>query len=145
MSSVDVQQCQDPVILSIAARLERYVARVHEEYNKDPATFANDITRQEAAIMNIVRAVAAALDIGEHLIRKHKLGAPKSQLDVIDRIAAANFITTEVADNLKKMIVFRNTTLHQHHDLQHADLEYLILHQLQFFPLFITAKLRLKS
>jgi hypothetical protein len=52
--------------------------RVQEEYNKDPTTFANDITRQEAAIMNIVRAVAAALDIGEHLFRKHQLVRQKS-------------------------------------------------------------------
>jgi len=136
MISVDAKQGQDPVIESITTRLERYVARVHEEYNKDPATFANDITRQEAAIMNIVRAVAAALDIGEHLIRKHKLGAPKSQLDVIDRIATAGFITVEVADNLKKMIVFRNVVLHQHNDLQHADLEYFVLHQLRILSLF---------
>ena len=133
MKSVDIQQSQDPVILSIAARLKRYVARVHEEYNKDPATFANDITRQEAAIMNIVRAVAAALDIGEHLIRKHKLGAPKSQLDVIDQIATANFITTEVANNLKKMIVFRNTALREPQDLQPVELQQLILQQLRFF------------
>jgi uncharacterized protein YutE (UPF0331/DUF86 family) len=136
MISVYAQQNQDEVVLSIAARLERYVARVHEEYNKDPATFTNDISRQEAAIMNIVRSVAAALDIGEHLIRKHKLGAPKSQLDVMDRIATAGFVTVEVADNLKKMIVFRNVALHQHHDLQHADLEYFILHQLRIFSLF---------
>jgi uncharacterized protein YutE (UPF0331/DUF86 family) len=132
MNGGDEQLCQDPVILSIAARLERYVARVHEEYNKDSATFANDITRQEAAIMNIVRAVAAALDIGEHLIRKHKLGAPKSQLDVIDRISTAGFITAEVADNLKKMIVFRNAALRKPQDLQPVELKYLILEQLRF-------------
>jgi uncharacterized protein YutE (UPF0331/DUF86 family) len=138
MISVDVQQSQDPVILSISARLERYVARVYEEYNKDPATFVNDITRQEAAIMNIVRAVAAALDIGEHLIRKHKLGVPKSQLDVIDRIATAGFTTVEVADNLKKMIVFRNAALHDPQDLKPADLEYFVLQQLRFNKVVLT-------
>jgi uncharacterized protein YutE (UPF0331/DUF86 family) len=132
MISVVVQQIQDPVILSISTRLERYVARVHEEYNKDSATFVNDITRQEAAIMNIVRAIAAALDIGEHLIRKHKLGVPKNQLDVIDRIATANFITTEVADNLKKMIAFRNAALREPQDLKPIELKCLILEQLRF-------------
>jgi uncharacterized protein YutE (UPF0331/DUF86 family) len=126
MISIDAQQGQDPVILSIILRLERYVARVHEEYNKDPATFANDITRQEAAIMNIVRAVAAALDIGEHIIRKHQLGTPKSQLDVIDRIATAGFITVEVADSLTQMITFKNAALHQPLDLKSAQLEQLI-------------------
>lgn len=133
MFNGNAQHCQDEVVLSIAARLERYAARANEEYNKDPATFANDITRQEAAIMNIVRAVTAALDIGEHLIRKNKLGAPISQLDVIDRIVTANFITTEVADNLKKMIVFRNAALHQPQDIKPAELQQLVLQQLRFF------------
>lgn len=127
MISGYIQQHQDEVVLSIAARLERYVARVQEEYNKDPTTFANDITRQEAAIMNIVRAVAAALDIGEHLIRKHKLGVPKSQFDVINQIAMAGFMTVEVAENLKKMIVFRNDALHEPQDLNPAELQHLIL------------------
>lgn len=135
MISVEVLQCQDPVILSTTARLELYVARVHEEYNKDPATFTNDITRQEAAIMNIVRAVAALMSIGEHLIRKNKLGTPKNHLDVIDLLATTGFVTIEVADNLKKMIVFRNTALHQSQDLKPVDLEYLILQQLRIFPI----------
>lgn len=131
MISVDVRQCRDPVILSITARLEQYLARVHEEYNKDPATFTEDITRQEAAIMNIVRAVAAVLNIGEHLIKKNKLSAPKNQLDVIDRITTAGFVTAEVADDLKKMIDFRNAVLHRPQDLKSADLERFILQQLQ--------------
>lgn len=135
MSNIRVQQYQDPVILSIAAKLELYLARVHEEYNKDPATFADDITRQEAAIMNIVRTVAAALNIGEHLIRKNELGTPTNQLNVIDLIATAGFVTVEVADNLKKMIVFRNTALQQPQNLKAADLEYLILQQLRIFPI----------
>lgn len=135
MISGYIQQHQDEVVLRIAARLERYVARVQEEYNKDPTTFANDITRQEAAIMNIVRAVAAALDIGEHLIRKHQLGAPKSQLDVMKRIAMAGFITVEVVDNIEKMIVFRNDALHEPQDLNPAELQHLILQQLHFFAL----------
>lgn len=133
MISGYVQQHQDEVVLSIATRLKRYVSRVQEEYNKDPTTFANDITRQEAAIMNSVRAVAAALDIGEHLIRKHKLGAPKRQLDVMKRIAMAGFITVEVADNIEKMIVFRNDALHEPQDLNPAQLQQLILHPLRFF------------
>jgi uncharacterized protein YutE (UPF0331/DUF86 family) len=133
MISDYAQQSQDQVVISIIARLERCVARVHEEYNKDQTTFANDITRQEAAIMNIVRAVAAALDIGEHLIRKHKLAAPKSQLDVMNRIAMAGFITVEVAENLKKMIVFRNDALQEPQNLNPAELQHLILQQLHFF------------
>ena len=66
----------DDVLINKAAVIERCVARVREEYNSNPATFATDFTRQDAAILNIHRACEAALDMGQHLIRKEKLGAP---------------------------------------------------------------------
>ena len=68
----------DDVLINKAATIERCIHRAREEYHKDPATFATDYTRQDAAILNIQRACEAALDIGQHLIRKHKLGVPQS-------------------------------------------------------------------
>lgn len=57
----------DDVLLNKAATIERCVARAREEYARDPATFARDYTRQDAAILNIQRACEAALDMGQHL------------------------------------------------------------------------------
>lgn len=65
----------DDVLLNKAAIIERCVARVLEEYQSDPATFASNFTRQDAAILNIQRACEAALDIGQHLIRREKPAA----------------------------------------------------------------------
>lgn len=53
----------DDVLLNKAATIERCVARAREEYAKNPATFAEDLTRQDAAILNIQRACEAALDM----------------------------------------------------------------------------------
>ena len=64
----------DDVLLNKAASIERCVARVTEEYAADPATFATNFSRQDAAILNIQRACEAALDMGQHLIRRDKLG-----------------------------------------------------------------------
>ena len=58
------------------------VARAREEYAADPATFAENHTRQDAAILNIQRACEAALDMGQHLIRRERLGIPQSARDV---------------------------------------------------------------
>jgi uncharacterized protein YutE (UPF0331/DUF86 family) len=132
----DNLQPQDPVILSIAARIDHYIARVHEEYDKDPATFVDSITRQEAAIMNIVRAVAAALELGQHLLMEHKLRVPQSHEDVFDHIESADLIYMKLAYELNKLIRFRYAALHEYPDLQIAELEYLILHQLRFFSIF---------
>ncbi len=108
----------DDVILNKSATIERCVQRAKEEYFKAPATFANDFTRQDAAILNIQRACEAALDMGQHLIRLKKLGIPQSSRDVFTLLALAQIIPAELADSLKRMVGFRNIAVHDYQTLQ---------------------------
>jgi uncharacterized protein YutE (UPF0331/DUF86 family) len=85
------------VLINKAATIERCVARAREEYARDPATFGTDFTRQDAAILNIQRACEAALDMGQHLIRREKLGVPQSARDVLALLAASGWINTALA------------------------------------------------
>lgn len=134
--AVDQRPLPDDVLINKAATIERCVNRAREEYDKDPATFATDYTRQDAAILNIQRACEAALDMGQHLIRKHKLGVPQSSRDVFTLLAGAGFIPNELADNLKKMVGFRNIAVHEYQRLQVPVAEMVILHRLQDFQQF---------
>ncbi|WP_337456934.1 type VII toxin-antitoxin system HepT family RNase toxin [Rheinheimera sp. A13L] len=67
------------------------------------------------------------MKMGQHLIRLHKLGVPQSSRDVFTLLATADFIPAELADNLKKMIGFRNIALHEYQRLQLAVTEHVIL------------------
>ena len=108
----------DDVLLNKAATIERCVARAREEYDRDPATFATDYTRQDAAILNIQRACEAALDMGQHLIRREKLGVPQSARDVFVLLAQGGWIDAALADALKRMVGFRNIAVHDYQMLQ---------------------------
>lgn len=108
----------DDVLLNKAATIERCVARAREEYSSDPDGFADNPTRQDAAILNIHRACEAALDIGQHLIRREKLGVPQSARDVFSLLAAAGWIEADLADALKRMVGFRNIAVHDYQSLQ---------------------------
>jgi uncharacterized protein YutE (UPF0331/DUF86 family) len=108
----------DDVILNKVATIERCVARAREEYAKNPATFADDHTRQDAAILNIQRACEAALDIGQHLVRLRKLGVPQSARDVFSMLAGARMIPADLADTLKRMVGYRNIAVHDYQALQ---------------------------
>lgn len=110
----------DDVLINKAATIERCVARAREEYHADPATFANNFTRQDAAILNIQRACEAALDMGQHLIRRDKLGVPQSARDVFTLLAQAGRITPDLAEELKRMVGFRNIAVHDYQTLQLA-------------------------
>lgn len=108
----------DDVLLNKAASIERRVKRAREEYERDPASFAQNFTRQDAAILNIQRACEAALDMGQHLIRREKLGVPQSARDVFTIMAQAGWIETALADGLKRMVGFRNIAVHDYQAMQ---------------------------
>lgn len=108
----------DDVLINKAAVIERCVARAREEYASNPATFATDFTRQDAAILNIQRACEAALDMGQHLIRREKLGVPQSARDVFGLLAQGGWIDVALADGLKRMVGFRNIAVHDYQALQ---------------------------
>ncbi|MAE71098.1 MAG: toxin-antitoxin antitoxin component [Gemmatimonadetes bacterium] len=108
----------DDVLLNKAATIERCVARAREEYDKDPGTFDSDFTRQDAAILNIQRACEAALDMGQHLIRRQRLGVPQGARNVFDLLARGGWISEDLAAKLKSMVGFRNIVVHDYQTLQ---------------------------
>lgn len=107
----------DDVLINKAATVERCVARAREEYERDPTTFATDITRQDAAVLNVQRACEAVLDIGQHLVRREGLGVPQSARDVFELLAQGGWIDVELAQALKRMVAFRNIAVHDYQSL----------------------------
>ncbi len=110
----------DDVLLNKTATIERCVKRAREEYTKDPATFDQDYTRQDAAILNIQRACEACLDLGQHLIRRDRLGLPQGSRDVFTLLVKAGRIEPALGERLKKMVGFRNIAVHDYAALELA-------------------------
>lgn len=129
----------DDVVINKAATIERCVARAREEYAANPATFARDFTRQDAAILNIQRACEAALDLGQHLIRRERLGVPQSARDVFTLLAQSGWIDETLADVLKRMVGFRNIAVHDYQSLQLPITVAIIERHLDDFLIFTRA------
>jgi len=108
----------DDVLINKAATIERCVIRAREEYEKGPESFASDHTRQDAAILNIQRACEAALDMGQYLIRRERLGVPQSSRDVFALLGGAGWIDTGLVKPLQNMVGFRNIAVHDYQTLQ---------------------------
>ena len=133
----------DDILLNKAASIERCVARAREEYAAAGAAFATDFTRQDAAILNVQRACEAALDMGQHLIRRERLGLPQSARDVFDLLARAGWITQPLAESLKKMVGFRNIAVHDYQKLLAPIAEAVIARHLDEFLQYSAALLKL--
>ncbi|MBV2164135.1 MAG: DUF86 domain-containing protein [Comamonas sp.] len=108
----------DDVLINKAATIERCVARAREEYLAEPESFSTNFTRQDAAILNVQRACEAALDMGQHLVRRDRLGVPQSARDVFALLAQAGRISPNLAQGLQRMVGFRNIAVHDYTHLQ---------------------------
>lgn len=107
----------DVVLAHKAALISRSVSRAREEYAAAGEHFDTDYTRQDAAVLNIQRASEAALDMGQHLVRREKLGLPQSSRDVFELLARAGWIGAKLASSLQKMVGFRNLAVHDYQSL----------------------------
>ena len=107
----------DDVLINKAATIERCVGRAQAELAAAGANLASDFTRQDAAILNVQRACEAALDMGQHIIRREKLGVPQSARDVFSLLGAAGWIEPMLVLNLQKMVGFRNIAVHDYQTL----------------------------
>lgn len=126
----------DDVLINKTAIVERCVARAREEYEADPTSFATNFTRQDAAILNIQRACEAVLDMGQHLVRREKLGVPQSARDVFDLLARTHWIDLPLAEALKRMVAFRNIAVHDYQSLMQPILVSVITNHLHEFLAF---------
>ena len=66
------------VVINKVQTLQRCVLRAREEVAAAGSDFASNATRQDAAVMNVVRACEATIDLANHLIRRRRLGVPNS-------------------------------------------------------------------
>ena len=92
----------DDVLINKAATIERCVQRAREEYFSNPATFATNFSRQDAAILNIQRACEAAIDMAEADLNQHLSssygifsGPPKAWATILFSAEAARWAAEE--------------------------------------------------
>jgi len=141
---MDKQTIPDDVLINKAASIERAIARAREEYAAAGPHFATDYTRQDAAVLNIQRACEAALDMGQHMIRRDRLGVPQSARDVFELLARTGRIDPSLSLSLQKMVGYRNIAVHDYQKLLVAITEAVITKHLgeflQFSKALLTAR-----
>jgi uncharacterized protein YutE (UPF0331/DUF86 family) len=108
----------DDVVLNKAATIERCVKRVRDLYADDDANLFEDITRQDAIVLNLQRACEAAIDLAMHLVRRQRLGVPQESREAFSLLAEAEVLDPRLAAALARMVGFRNVAVHEYQALQ---------------------------
>ena len=134
----------DDVLINKAAIIEKCLARISEEYVGFEVEFLENFTKQDSVILNIQRAIQAAVDMATHIVRVKKLGIPQNGAEVFSLLADDKLIDKELSIKLQKMIGFRNIAVH---DYQKLDLDIVVavigknLVDLQTFKSIVLRKL----
>ena len=132
----------DDVVLNKAATLERCLERVQEEYAAAGRDLDIDQTRQDALVLNLMRACETAIDLAMHVVRLERLGLPQTSRDAFDLLVTAEVIAPELGDRLKAMVGFRNIAVHQYQQLEIAVVWAIVEHRLEDFREFVRVLLR---
>jgi uncharacterized protein YutE (UPF0331/DUF86 family) len=102
LSMSNAMSTSTDLLLKKAGIIERCCNRAREEYERDPTTFTDDITRQDAATLNVIRAWEAAIEMGDYVIGCARLGPAQDEREVITLLAGHGWIAPVVAENLKR-------------------------------------------
>jgi len=132
----------DDVALNKAATIERCVERVREEYGPDGRELAVDQRRQDALVLNLLRACETAIDLAMHAVRVRALGAPQSSRDAFAMLVAAGILDRALGDALQRMVGFRNIAMHRYQDLDIDVLHAIVRHRLGDLESFAAAMVR---
>jgi uncharacterized protein YutE (UPF0331/DUF86 family) len=79
----------DEVILNKTAVIERCLKRVTEEYAQNKDELETDYTRQDAIVLNLLRASEAAIDLAMHVTRIGNLGLPQESREAFSLLEQA--------------------------------------------------------
>jgi len=118
------------VVINKIQSIQRCVRRAREEYQADPDGFATNYTRQDAALLNVLRACETAIDLANHVIRTNRLGIPVYSADSFKLLRAERIIGARLAERMEKMVGFRNTVVHQYAEVDIRIVEAVIVTEL---------------
>jgi uncharacterized protein YutE (UPF0331/DUF86 family) len=90
------------LLVSKTGTIERCCKRARDEYEKDPTTFVGDITRQDAATLNVIRAWEAAVEMGDYVLAERGLGPAHDEREVMTLLADHGWIEAALAEDLKR-------------------------------------------
>lgn len=108
------------------ATIELSTKRARSEHLAAGSNFSTDYTRQDAAILNVLRACEAASSLANMMVRNERIGVPGNNRDSFKLLEREGIITSELASALEAMIGFRNIAVHQYQKLNLAIVESVI-------------------
>lgn len=130
--------------LNKADIIRRCLERIRDEYGGQGANLEN-WTKQDAIVLNLLRACEAAIDLAMHEVAERRLGIPQASRDAFAMLEQAGVITSELSRRMQAMVGFRNIAVHSYQQIQLPILSRILDDHLEDFEAFLNAILGSKT
>lgn len=129
----------DNVVVNRFIAIERCLVRIREEREVTQLWFIPELAKQDSVLLNIQRACELSVYLAAHVATKRKLGIIQSSRDGFDLLLAAGITSSALADSLKRIVGFRNITIHKYQKLDLKIVDSMVENQLGEFSAFVDA------
>jgi uncharacterized protein YutE (UPF0331/DUF86 family) len=101
------------VVLAKVATIQRCLKRIKETSGLDPVSLDN-LDKQDIFVLNLQRAVQAAIDLATHIVASEGLGLSDTIRGNFKLLQDAGIINKEITHRMESMVGFRNIAIHDY-------------------------------
>ena len=109
------------VVLAKVATIQKCLKRIKETTDLNPESL-DDIDKQDIFILNLQRAIQAAIGLATHIVASEGLGLSDTIKGNFKLLKNAGIINERLAQRMESMVGFRNIAVH---DYQVIDIDIL--------------------
>jgi uncharacterized protein YutE (UPF0331/DUF86 family) len=125
------------LLLARIATVDRCLQRIADVRGARAATL-EPLDVEDIVLLNLQRAVQAAIDMAAHIVASEGYGLPDSVAAAFSMLEAHGVIDAELSDRLRRMAGFRNIAIHNYQALDPAIVEAIVTRHLDDLRQFCT-------
>ena len=124
------------ILLAKIASIRKSLDRIRK-VTGGVAESLNDQDVQDIFVLNLQRAVQAAIDLAAHLVADEKIGLPANLKENFTLLESRQIIDAPLSRRLQAIVGFRNIAVHDYQQLDLTILKSILQHRLGDLDTFI--------
>jgi len=126
----------ETIVLSKLESLRRCVERIRQKTPTSANELGEDYDLQDIICINLERAVQLCVDVCAHITASLDSPAPESMAAGFDQLRISGFLPADLAGRLKKVVGFRNISVHRYQEMDWVIVYSIITERLDDFADF---------
>lgn len=129
------------LVLAKVATIDRCLGRIEDVRGQRRAVLL-PVDVDDIVLLNLQRAVQAAIDLAAHVVATEGHGLPDSVAGSFVLLEARGVLDAELAERLRKMVGFRNIAVHEYQALDPSIVEAIVTRHLDDLRAFAARVVR---